>query len=56
MAATRTANAHWEGSLFEGKGRVERQRLIYSVLSELMASDIHALSIQALTPAEAGNG
>ncbi len=22
MAATRTANAHWEGSLFEGKGRV----------------------------------
>ena len=22
MAATRTANAHWEGSLFDGKGRV----------------------------------
>jgi osmotically inducible protein OsmC len=22
MAATRTANAHWEGSLFEGSGRV----------------------------------
>ena len=22
MAATRTANAHWEGSLLEGKGRV----------------------------------
>ena len=22
MAATRTANAHWEGSLFEGAGRV----------------------------------
>jgi osmotically inducible protein OsmC len=22
MATTRTANAHWEGSLFEGKGRV----------------------------------
>ena len=22
MAATRTANAHWEGTLFEGSGRV----------------------------------
>ena len=38
---------------FEGKGRVERQRLVFSALDDLMRTDIHALSIRALTPAEA---
>jgi BolA protein len=37
---------------FETCSRLERQRLIYNVLDELMASDIHALSIKALTPTE----
>ncbi len=41
---------------FEGKGRVERQRLVLDALSELMRTDIHALSIRALTPAEAARG
>ncbi len=36
--------------LFEGKGPVERQRLVYSVLAEEMGSEIHALSMQTLTP------
>ena len=38
---------------FEGKGRIERQRLVFSALDDLMRTDIHALSIRALTPAEA---
>ena len=37
---------------FENRGRLERQRLIYKVLGDLMATDIHALSIKALTPDE----
>ena len=41
---------------FEGKGRVDRQRLVLDALSDLMRTDIHALSIRALTPAEAARG
>jgi len=37
---------------FEECGRLERQRMIYRILGDLMASDIHALSIKALTPSE----
>lgn len=39
--------------MFENRGRLERQRMVYQVMGDLMASDIHALSIKALTPAEA---
>jgi BolA protein len=41
---------------FAGKSRLERQRLIHAALGDLMRSDIHALSISALTPTEAGRG
>ncbi len=41
--------------MFENRGRLERQRMIYQILGDLMASDIHALSIKALTPAEAAD-
>jgi BolA protein len=37
---------------FSGRGRLERQRMIYNALGELMTRDIHALSIKALTPDE----
>lgn len=37
---------------FESCGRVERQRMVYQVLGDLMTTDIHALSIKALTPTE----
>ena len=40
--------------LFEGKSRVERQRMVYGALKEEMASRIHALSLTVLTPAEDG--
>jgi BolA protein len=39
---------------FEGQGRVQRQRAINALLREELAGPIHALSIRALTPAEAG--
>jgi len=37
---------------FVGKSRVERQRLVYTVLAEELASQIHALSLVARTPEE----
>jgi BolA protein len=37
---------------FEGKGLVERQRLVYAALGEMMKSEIHALAMRTLTPAQ----
>lgn len=37
---------------FEGKNLVQRHRLVYDAVGDLMSSEIHALSIQASTPAE----
>ncbi|HYC67857.1 BolA family protein [Brevundimonas sp.] len=39
---------------FEGQGRVQRQRAVNALLREELAGPVHALSIRALTPAEAG--
>jgi BolA protein len=41
-----------ESSAFDGRSRVERQRLIYSALGELMHERVHALSIRAISPGE----
>ncbi|NJO38817.1 MAG: BolA family transcriptional regulator [Rhizobiales bacterium] len=40
---------------FENRGRIERQRMVYQVLGDLLRTDVHALSIKALTPAEAAD-
>lgn len=37
---------------FEGMGRLERHRLVYSLLGEEMKRTIHALSLRTLTPGE----
>jgi BolA family transcriptional regulator, general stress-responsive regulator len=37
---------------FAGKGRVERQRMIYAALGELMGNPIHALALSAKAPGE----
>lgn len=37
---------------FAGKNRIQRQRMIYSALGELMHARIHALSIRASAPGE----
>jgi len=39
---------------FEGVSRVERQRMVYAVLADELATDIHALALKTLTPAEDG--
>ncbi|HEX5078430.1 MAG TPA: BolA family protein [Geminicoccaceae bacterium] len=37
---------------FAGRGRLERQRMVYAALGDLLRTDVHALSITALSPAE----
>jgi len=37
---------------FAGKSRVERQRMVYAALGELMVERVHALSIKASAPGE----
>lgn len=39
-------------SAFEGRGRVDRQRMVNDLLRDELAGPVHALSIRALTPAE----
>jgi BolA protein len=41
-----------ESPKFTDKSRVERQRLIYSALGDLMHERVHALSIRATAPGE----
>ena len=37
---------------FAGRTRMQRHQLVYEAVSDLMRTDIHALSIQAETPQE----
>lgn len=39
---------------FAGKAPLARHRAVYAALGEMMETDIHALSIKALTPQELG--
>ena len=41
-----------ESAEFAGKSRVDRQRMIYKALGELMQERVHALSIRATAPGE----
>lgn len=38
--------------LFSGQGLLARHRMVYDALAPMMHSEIHALSIRALTPEE----
>lgn len=38
---------------FSGKSLLQRHRMVYDALSEALGTEIHALSIKALTPDEA---
>lgn len=48
--------AHFEAlivsSVFEGRSRVQRHQAVYKALGDRMREEIHALSMQTLTPAE----
>jgi BolA protein len=37
---------------FEGQGQLQRHRLVYEALDDLLKSDIHAISIKAYAPNE----
>ncbi len=39
---------------FDGKSRVDRQRLVNGLLADEFAAGLHALSLTTLTPTEAG--
>jgi len=41
-----------ESPAFAGKSRVERQRMVYAALGDLMHERVHALSIRATAPGE----
>ncbi len=41
-----------ESPAFAGRSRVERQRLVYAALGDLMVERVHALSIRATAPGE----
>ena len=41
-----------ESAAFAGRSRVERQRMVYAALGELMDARVHALSIRATAPGE----
>ena len=41
-----------EAPAFTGKSRVERQRLVYAALGDLMKERVHALTIRAIAPGE----
>ncbi|MBS7457533.1 BolA family protein [Coralloluteibacterium stylophorae] len=47
---------HIVSAAFEGMNPLARHRAVYEALGGLMQTDIHALSMTARTPAEAGRG
>jgi acid stress-induced BolA-like protein IbaG/YrbA len=53
-------NTHFEATViaadFAGKRSLQRHQMVYRTLGEFMGREIHALSLRALTPEEAGPG
>jgi BolA protein len=45
-------SVHLVSARFEGLPPLRRHRLVYDALGQLMETDIHAVAIQARTPAE----
>ena len=43
-----------ESGAFKGMGRVQRQRAVYAALADELAGPVHALSVKAFAPGEAG--
>lgn len=55
-AGARTGGGHFRALVvsprFRGASRIQRQRLVYEALAAMLAGEIHALSMQTLTPEE----
>jgi acid stress-induced BolA-like protein IbaG/YrbA len=47
---------HWEALIvspaFEGLSRIKQHQLVYAALGDRMREEVHALSMQTLTPAQ----
>lgn len=43
-----------ESGAFSGKTRLERHRLVYGAVADMIPQEIHALSIEALSPDDQG--
>jgi len=47
---------HWEAVIvsaaFEGLSRIKQHQLVYAALGDRMREEVHALSMQTLTPAQ----
>ena len=55
-AGAREGKGHFDVRIvsdrFEGQSRIARHRMVFAALGEFMATDIHALRIDALAPSE----
>lgn len=55
-AGARDGKGHFEVVIvageFDGKSRLQRHRMVYEAMSDLMATDVHALRIRAFAPNE----
>lgn len=55
-AGARDGKGHFEVQIvadaFAGKSRIQRHRLVFEALNDLMQTDIHALSVHAHAPDE----
>ena len=55
-AGARDGRGHFQvivvSPVFAGKNRIQRHRLVYDAVGDLMKTDIHALSVQAYAPDE----
>ena len=55
-AGARSGGGHFKliivSNVFDGQGLLQRHRMVYDALGSAMQTDIHALTIKALTPEE----
>ena len=55
-AGARDGRGHFQvvvvSAVFEGKSRVQRHRMVFDAVGDLMSTDIHALGVKAYTPEE----
>lgn len=55
-AGAQDGRGHFEvivvSDAFTGKSRLERHRMVFAAVGDLMQTDIHALSVNAYTPEE----
>lgn len=55
-AGARDGKGHFEvrivADAFAGKSRIQRHRMVFEALHDMMQTDIHALSVQARAPGD----